>query len=97
MIENFEKNEHVLAVKYFHEIGKKWKNRKHFILTVLKVDLVKFFFFLDFLPFSWLFWRVLKTLFEKKNENILTPPKKYEIGKKYQKKQHFYSNNFENW
>ena len=41
MIENFEKNEHVLAVKYFHENGKKCKNRKHFILTVLKVDLVK--------------------------------------------------------
>ena len=37
MIENFEKNEHVLAVKYFHENGKKFKNRKHFILTVLKV------------------------------------------------------------
>ena len=23
VIENFEKNEHVLAIKYFHEIGKK--------------------------------------------------------------------------
>ena len=52
MIENFEKNEHVLAVKYFHENGKKCKNRKHFILTVLKVDLVKKNFFWDFLPFS---------------------------------------------
>ena len=89
MIENFEKNEHVLAVKYFHENGKKCKNRKHFILTVLKVDLVKKKFFWDFLPFSWLFWRVLKKLFEKKNENILTPPKKYEIGKKYQKNSTF--------
>ena len=97
VIENFEKNEHVLAIKYFHEIGKKWKNRKHFILTVLKVDLVNFFFFLDFLPFSWLFWRVLKKLFEKKMRTFWPPPKKYEIGKKYQKKQHFYSNNFENW
>ena len=48
MIENFEKNEHVLAVKFFHEIGKKCKNRKHFILTVLKVDLVKKKNFLGF-------------------------------------------------
>ena len=41
MIENFQKNEHVLAVNFFHEKGKKCKNRKHFILTVLKVGLVK--------------------------------------------------------
>ena len=54
VIEIFEKNEHVLAVKFFHEIGKKLKKRKHFILTVLKVDLVKKKCtpFLDFLPIS---------------------------------------------
>jgi len=82
VIENFEKNEHVLAVKFFHEIGKKWKNRKHFILTVLKVGLVKFFFFWNFWPFSCLFWRVLKKHFEKKMSTFWPPPKKYEIGKK---------------
>ena len=49
MIENFEKNEHVLAVKYFHENGKKCKNRKHFILTVLKVGQGKKKLFLSFL------------------------------------------------
>ena len=76
MIENFEKNEHVLAIKYFHEIGKKWKKRKHFILTVLKVGQCKKNYFCHFWPFSWLFWRVLKKLSEKKNEHILTPPLK---------------------
>jgi len=52
MIENFEKNEHVLAVKYFHENGKKFKNRKHFILTVLKVGQGKKKYFCHFWPFS---------------------------------------------
>ena len=33
-------------------------------------------FFWPFWPFSCLFWRVLKKHFEKKNEHILTPPKK---------------------
>ena len=51
VIENFEKNEHVLAIKYFHEIGKKCKNKKHFILTVLKVGQGKKKYFCHFWPF----------------------------------------------
>ena len=86
MIENFEKNEHVLAVKYFHEIGKKWKNRKHFILTVLKVDLVKKIFFWIFCRFHDFFDAFWKNFLKKKMRTFWPPPKKYEIGKKYQKK-----------
>ena len=67
---------------YFNSF-KSWFSKKKFFLGFFAV-------FMTFLTrFEKTFW--------KKNENILTPPKKYEIGKKYQKKQHFYSNNFENW
>ena len=97
MIENFEKNEHVLAVKYFHEIGKKWKNRKHFILTVLKVGLVKKIFFGRFGRFHAFLDAFWKNFLKKKMRKFWPHPKKYEIGKKQQIWQHFYSNNFENW
>ena len=83
MIEIFEKNEHVLAVKYFHEIGKKWKNRKHFILTVLKVGQGKKKLFLSFLAvFMTFLTRFEKTFWKKKLAHFDPPPKKkYEIGK----------------
>ena len=76
MIENFEKNEHVLAVKFFHEIGKKCKNRKHFILTVLKVGQGKKKLFLSFLAVFMTFLTHFQKTFFLKNENVLTPPKK---------------------
>ena len=53
----------------------------------------KFEIFCRFHDFFDAFWKN----FLKKKWTFLPPPKKYEIGKKYQKKQHFYSNNFENW
>ena len=85
MIENFEKNEHVLTIKYFHEIGKKLKNRKHFILTVLKVGQGKkkiiFVIFGRFHDFFDAFWKN----FLKKMSTFWPPQKKFERGAKSKK------------
>ena len=56
MIENFEKNKHILTKHFDHENVKKFKNREHFIISVLKVGQGKKFLFLGFLYVFMLFW-----------------------------------------
>ena len=46
MIENFEKNKHILTTLKNDENVKKSKNREHFIISVLKVGLGKKILFL---------------------------------------------------
>ena len=76
MIENFEKNKHILTKHFDHENVKKFKNREHFIISVLKVGQGKKFLFLPFLAVFMLFWGGQKKVSKKVFENILTPPKK---------------------
>ena len=51
MIENFEKNKHILTTLKNDENVKKSKNREHFIISVLKVGQVKIFVFVIFVRF----------------------------------------------
>ena len=56
MIENFEKNKHILTELKNVENVKKSKNREHFIISVLKVGQGKKKLFLWFLYVFMLFW-----------------------------------------
>ena len=56
MIENFEKNKHILTELKNVENVKKSKNREHFIISVLKVGQGKKNYFCDFCTFSCFFF-----------------------------------------
>ena len=76
MIENFEKNKHILTELKNVENVKKSKNREHFIISVLKVGQGKNFLFLRFLYVFMLFWggqNIFKKIF---SHSFFDPPKK---------------------
>ena len=83
MIENFEKNKHILTKHFDHENVKKFKNREHFIISVLKVGQGKKFLFLPFLAVFMLFWGGQKMSVKK--SFLKTHQKNHEIGQKSQK------------
>ena len=58
MIENFEKNKHILTELKNVENVKKSKNREHFIISVLKVGQVKKNIFMIFVRFH-VFFKIL--------------------------------------
>ena len=86
MIENFEKNKHILTKLKNNENVKKSKNREHFIISVLKVGRGKIFLFLWFLYVFMLFWGGVK-IFSKTffDTHFLTPQKNDENSQKSQK------------
>ena len=76
MIENFEKNKHILTKLKNHENVKKSKNREHFIISVLKVGQGKKILFLPFLAVFMLFWGGQKMSVKKNFWKYFDPPKK---------------------
>ena len=85
MIENFEKNKHILTKLKNDENVKKSKNREHFIISVLKVGQGKKKYFCDFCMFSCFFGGVKKWVWKKFDIHILTSQKKHENVQKSQK------------
>ena len=76
MIENFEKNKHILTMLKKDENVKKSKNREHFIISVLKVGQGKKNLFLWFLYVFMLFWGGQKMSVKKNFWKYFDPPQK---------------------
>ncbi len=86
MIENFEKNKHILTTLKNNENVKKSKNEEHFIISVLKVGQGKKKLFLWFLYVFMLFLGGSKNECEKNSTyTFWPPPKKHENVQKSQK------------